>query len=427
MKQFIYLIFFTFLSSQVLAQGTGNSPYSAIGLGELVSNGFANHQGMGGTGASFANVIYYNHINPALLVKKQSVAFDVGLAGGYKRISDGTTAQNTFGMNISYLSLSLPAKPKWTMGLVYMPYTSIDYESRFVRKIGGSDKSSEIQYKGKGGVSKVAFANSFLIGKKLFLGFEGNYHFGSINRDTTSITEFSSGGITELNHLKFSERTTLSGLGLKVGAALQQPLNKKWNLNIGSVYETGAKLNAEKLNSFIFLVDEGGVGPRVVRTPDTLSQSTGSYQLPSKYTLGISLESPLKWVFAVDYSRQDWSKFVDFNGKANPYLTNSSQFSAGIEYLPNYQSTKYFNQVAYRVGFNSTQTPFYIKNQQINDRSFSLGMTLPMGRVSSSFVTITSVLGRRGVTGNSLIQENYAKIVLGFSMNQRWFEKLKID
>jgi hypothetical protein len=427
MKQFIYLIFFTFLSSQVLAQGTGNAPYSAIGLGELVSNGFANHQGMGGTGASFGNVIYYNHINPALLVKKQSVAFEVGLGGGYKRISDGTTAQSTFGMNINYLALSLPAKPKWTMGLVYMPYTSMDYESRYIRKIAGSDKSSEIQYKGKGGISKIAYANSFIIGKKLFLGIEGNYHLGSINRDTTSITEFASGGVTELNHLRFSERTSLSGLGFKLGAALQQPLNKKWNLNIGAVYETGAKLNAEKLNSFTFLIDAGTVGPIIARTPDTLSQLTGSYKLPSKYTIGISLESPLKWTFAVDYSRQDWTQFRDFNGKSNPYYTASNQFSAGIEYLPNYQSTKYFNQVAYRVGFNSSQTPYYIKNQQIKDRGFSLGMTIPMGRVSSSFMTITSVLGRRGVTGNSLVQENYAKVVVGFSMNQRWFEKLKID
>jgi hypothetical protein len=426
MKKFTYLILFTFISSQVLSQGTGNSPYSAIGIGDVLSTGFANHQGMGGAGASFGSVIYYNHINPALLVKKQSVAFDVGLGGGYKRISNGTDIQKTFGMNINYLSLSLPVKPKWTMGLVYMPYSSVDYESRFTRKVIGSDKTTETQYKGIGGVSKIAFTNSFLIGKKLHFGIEGNYHFGSISRDTTSIAEFVNGGISELNHLRFTERTSLSGFGLKLGAALQQPLNKKWNLNIGGVFETGAKLNAEKLNSFAFLID-GGSGPTIARTPDTLSQSSGSYQLPSKYTIGISLESPLKWVFAVDYSRQDWSKFRDYNGKANPYMTASSQFAAGIEYLPNYQSTKYFNQVAYRLGFNSTKTPYTFGNQQIKDNSFSFGMTVPMGRVSSSFVTITSVLGRRGTTGNSLIQENYAKIVLGFSMNQRWFEKLKID
>lgn len=418
----------TVISTQIFAQGTGNSPYSAVGVGELVPNAFAANLAMGGTGVSYGNIVYINNVNPALLVKKQYTAFDVGLNSQYKRLSSGSASQRDFGMNLNYLSLALPAHKNWTMGLTFQPYTSVDYESRFVRTITNSEKQAETRYSGKGGISKASFSNGVRIGKYLYVGLETAFYFGSISKDTTSITEYTISGVTEANHLKFTERTSVGGSGLKLGAAYQQPINKKWQLNIGATYEKSNRLKADRLNNYQFLIEStGGNGPTIARTPDTLAQSTGNYTLPSKYAIGFSFESPLKWVFAVDYSRQDWGKFKNFDGTTSPNLTASSQLAFGLEHIPNIQSTKYTNQIGYRLGFQTTKTPYLINNQQINDRSFSFGLTLPVGKVSPSFVTLTTILGRRGTTENNLIQENYTKIVLGFSLNSLWFQKVRID
>ena len=418
------LLIISILSSKTFAQGIGNSPYSAIGVGEVIQNGFVNNYAMGGAGVSFSNGISINSINPALLVKNRYTTFDVGLLGNAKTISTTQQSQKDFGMSLGYLAASFPIRPRWTAGISFKPYSVIDNESRYNEAIKGSGTDTvRYTYKGLGGVSKVSFTNGFLVGKSLYLGIEGNYYFGSIQRDTTTQLLFGDG---QDYYLRYRDNISFSGASLKLGIVYQQKLSKKWNFNIGAAYEMQSTLKGKGIRSFSTLV-QGANGPTLIKTPDTLSLSRGSLTLPDKLTIGFSLESPLKWIFSADYTIQSWSKFVGFNGKSDKNLTDSRTLSLGVEYIPKFNSTKYLENLTFRAGFQSSETPFTVYGTQISDNHFSFGTSLPLGKRSLNFANLSVVFGKRGTTAGNLIQENYTKIVFGITINDVWFRKIRID
>ncbi|CAH0995411.1 hypothetical protein EMA8858_01532 [Emticicia aquatica] len=401
----------------------GNSPYSALGIGDIYSGSSIANDAMGGTGLSFGNGIYVNTINPALLAKSRYVAFNTGLRGQYKKLSNGTLSQTDFGMNLSHITLAFPIKTKWTTAITMQPYSGVDHEARFTQTITGTDKSVQHNYKGLGGLSKAAVTNGFLVGKKLYLGAEVGYYFGNFTRDTTSRLLVTS----EDFYLRYTDRVSVSGFEFKTGFAFQQKIAEKWNLNVGGTYELQSKLNGERIRSFTTLYDQGN-GPKIIKKPDTLALYNGGITLPSRYAIGFSLESPYKWTFAVEYSRQDWTKYLNFDGKSESNLTVSEKFAFGIEYLPKYSSTKYLNQVFYRAGFQQVKTPYLVNGTHIKDNSFSFGLSTPLAYRSVSYIDLSLSVGNRGVIGNGLVKENYVKIALGFSlMDTRWFLKPKID
>ncbi|MFD2522829.1 hypothetical protein [Emticicia soli] len=431
LKNLLLLNFFlvcTFVLTDTYAQKesrlTGNSPYSALGLGDINPAGAIATEAMGGTGLTFGNGIYVNTLNPAMLVKTRFVAFSTGIRGQYKTLSDGRNSQTDFGANLSHVMLAFGMKPKWTMSVGLRPHSSVEYESRFTSTIQGTSNQVQYIYKGQGGLSKATVGSGHMIGKSLYIGAEAAYYFGSVSRDTTSRLLLNDG---EDYYLRYTDRINANGVGLKTGFTWQQKLSSKWFLNVGGTYEFRSKLKGDQLRSLTTLI-EGQNGPQVLKKPDTLSIGSGSLQLPSQYALGISIESPLKWIFAVEYSKQDWTTYRNFKGAAESPLTASDKIAVGVEFLPKVTSTSYFNQVFYRVGFQQTKTPYLINNTQVMDRSFSLGLSTPLGFRNLSYIDFGLALGTRGVTGNGLVKENYVKVSLGFSLvDTRWFMKSKID
>ena len=420
---FICILSITESFSQKESRLYGNSPYSALGIGDIFSGSAIANDAMGGTGLSFGNGITVNTINPALLAKNRYVAFNTGLRGQYKTLSNETLSQSDFGMNLSHITLAFPVKTNWTTAITMQPYSGVDHEARFTQTIAGTDKSVNHIYKGLGGLSKAAWANGVLIGKKLYIGAEVGYYFGSFARDTTSRLLVNSDDL----YLRFSDRVSVNGFEFKTGFAFQQKLTDKWNLNIGGTYELQSKLNGERIRTYSTLYDQGN-GPQVIQKPDTLSLYNGGMTLPSRYAFGFSIESPYKWTFAAEYSRQDWANYLNFDGKKESNLTANEKIAFGIEYLPKYTSTKYFNQVFYRAGFQQVKTPYLVNGTHIKDNSFSLGLSTPLAYRSVSYIDFSVSVGKRGLIGNGLVKENYIKMSLGFSlMDTRWFLKPKID
>jgi len=403
---------------------TGNSPYSALGIGDVAPSGTIASDAMGGTGLTFGNGIYLNTANPAMLAKNRFVTFNTGMRGQYRSLSDGTNAQTDFGVNLSHIMMAFPLKPKWTMSVGLRPHSSVEYEARYIRSVPGTTNNVQYIYKGQGGFSKATLGTGHLIGKSLYIGAEGGYYFGNITRDTTSRLLLNDG---EDYYLRYTDRIHANGFGAKGGFTWQQKISKKWYLNVGGTYELRNKLKGSELRTLTTLI-EGQNGPQILKKPDTLSVGTGNLLLPEQYSLGISLESPLKWIFAVEYSKQDWKQYRNFKGAAEGNLTGSEKIAAGIEFLPKVTSTAYFNQVFYRVGFQQIKTPYVINNTQVIDRSFSFGLSTPLGFRNLSYIDFGVSVGNRGLAGNGLVKENYVKLSLGFSLiDTRWFLKPKID
>lgn len=412
--------------TQVAGQGQGNSPYSVLGIGEEIDETVAAQDMMGGVGVSFTNTFYINQLNPALLVKNRTingskyVAFCIGFKGKYNTLTQGTSQQLDFGLNLNNLTMAFPLTPKWAISVNLRPYTLAQQKNVVSNVFTGTNINNNFTYDTQGSISRVAVTNSFEIAKGLFVGLETQFNFGNILKDTTSSIANS------LQLYRNSSRINLNGTSFKSGLAYQLKLNKKWNLNLGGFYQFNSTLKGEELRTFSVLADTQN-GASYVKAPDTLSLTKISTGTPSKFKVGVSLESSFHWVFAVDYGITNWGGVTQYDKAAKNVFVDAKELNVGIEWLPNSTSTKYINQVFYRAGFKSTQTPYFIKNTQITDNSFSLGMSLPMGFRNPSYVDLGVAIGTRGINANGLIKENYTRISASFSLLSSWFAKQRID
>ncbi|AWV97276.1 hypothetical protein [Arcticibacterium luteifluviistationis] len=426
----------TLLSSLILilsfqhafSQGQGNTPYSVFGYGELADPSAASQDMMGGTGASFANAFYVNLINPALLVKNRYaanlkyVAFDVGLRGNSRTITSANSTQFDLGMNLTHLSLTTPITQNWAMAVALRPYSMVDHKSSSQETIVGSqDEIVNYENSNTGGISRVSYVNSFRVLNDFYIGIEGAYNFGTITKDSSSYLF----GLAS-TQLRNTSRYTLKGTSLKLGVAYQHKLSQKWRLNVGGSTEISSTLKGDLLKTFATYSDQGQ-GPTLATLPDTVGMTSISASTPAQFRAGVSLESPFKWVFAADYHTTRWSNHKALDKTAEAVLTNTEEYKFGIEWLPNSSSTKYLNQVFYRVGFATGNSPYFINNTQVKDSRFSFGMSLPMGFRNPSYVNLGMAVGTRGTTANNLIQEQYIRFSASMSLLSPWFIKPKID
>jgi hypothetical protein len=70
------------------------------------------------------------------------------------------------------------------------------------------------------------------------------------------------------------------------------------------------------------------------------------------------------------------------------------------------------------------KTGLVVNGESINDVGLTLGLGLPITGLSN--VNIGFELGKRYYIGG-LVQENYANISIGFSLNDKWFVQRKFQ
>lgn len=405
------------------AQGLGNSPYSVFGVGEPYSDAFSSSLAMGQAGVSTSNGIHINNLNPALWVRNRFTTFEFGAIGQYKQITSPNASQRDFGGNLAYLALSLPAKPRWKIGVSLKPYSFVDFQSRTSAKVPGTIYDTEYLYSGKGAINKVAITNAFQIGKYLSVGLETGYLFGNVRRASESQLVIGDGSDYLVSR---NERTGYSDFSFRGGTAVRLPLKKddKLYLNLGGAYTFGTNLNARQTTSFE-LTNGNGLVP--IGTPDTLSNNAkGNVRLPSQFQVGVSLEWPYQLTVAVDYSLQSWANYRSFSDN-NDNLTNAGRIHAGIEYIPSFSnSAPYFKKAEYRLGFSHGKMPYSPAGMDLKDTNLSFGTTFPINGGNS--FTLSLVGGMRGVASTQSIKERYGRVVLGITLvDNTWFQKQRID
>ena len=416
-------------SPVVLAQGLGNSPYSALGIGELYSEGNVTNMGMGGIGISNASPFYLNLQNPALLARRtRFTVFEVGLMGQSKSLSQNlngsTQTQRDFGGNLGYLALAFPANSRWNMSLSLKPYTYVDYTTRQYRPVPGTIYESEYNYTGRGGLNKASFANGVRITKNLYVGVEAGFVFGNITNSSDSrvLINTSSAGIQDTRVARLN-RANYSDIVWKLGAAWRPKLSEKWTLNLGATYDPQTRINARETDIY----QQTSLGGSAISAPDTLRiESSGRATLPQRTHVGISIEKNNTFLVGVDVGFQQWGQFRTVTDQPGN-LINGMSIATGMEFTPKATSTRYRDLITYRLGFQYNQLPYRVDGAQIKDVNGSLGISLPLGAYLVNHITLSVVGGQRGVLTGTQIKEQYVRFGLGFSLNDWWFRKQVID
>ena len=147
--------------------------------------------------------------------------------------------------------------------------------------------------------------------------------------------------------------------------------------------------------------------------------------LPKNVGAGIAINMDNKWLLMANFSLQDWAEYRMF-GESDS-LANSIRFSGGMQFTPDYDAVnKYWKLIKFRIGGKYEQSYLQLYNTQLNEKSVSFGLGLPL-RKTKSEINLSVEVGERGTINNNLIKEQFLRFQIGLSLSDIWFVKRKYD
>ncbi|MEO1255072.1 MAG: hypothetical protein AAFY41_09330 [Bacteroidota bacterium] len=155
-----------------------------------------------------------------------------------------------------------------------------------------------------------------------------------------------------------------------------------------------------------------------------MSRSLRSLRIFFHSTIGFGMSYEVLNLLKIgfDVESQGWASA----GNDSEVYNDSYKIAVGAEYVPEYDDVNsYLRRIKYSVGFNYQQLPYVVNNQSLTDFGINFGASLPVSGFSS--LDLGFKWGRLGESSNGLIEETYYKIVIGATINDRWFIKRKYD
>lgn len=433
---------FASLSAQTAdTEPRSNSPYSRFGLGDIVNPLFAAQSGMGGLSAAYNDPFHLNMANPAALGHLMATDLETGFFAKYSSISDGDTSANLWSGNLNYFALGMPIinpinralekksdKIGLGMGFVLQPYSTVGYNlitTQEFPEIG----EAVTNFKGSGGAYRLMWGNGFRYGR-FSAGVNIGYLFGKMSYDRT--VEFSD--VANQAYLtRYLDEQSVSGFLWNAGAQLYVPLEKKPKGAARSAKEKSLIFGVYGNSSTNLNTNNSSFHTRYNVTyddRDTILLETDSIRkgaLPGELVLGVTYNQSNKLKLGIEYALTSWSAYV--NPLQGQTLSNTRRISAGIEYVPNISSyNNYWQRVRYRGGVFHRTDPRSVNGKQLTEYGISMGLGFPviLPRQQTSFINLTLEGGRFGA--GSPLRETYARMTLGFSLNDNsWFFKRKFN
>ncbi len=421
-KLIFYILFLSVIAIDGKAQ-TAASPYSIFGIGKLSGKGLTYHKSMGGLGISNGKPWILNTVNPAMLPMNSFSTFDAGLYTEQRTLNTSDLSQSNTNGGLSYLTFGFPLKSgKWTMAFSLMPYSNVSYNITSDGKVINRDETdANYQYKGDGGLNQVSLSSGWqIVPKFLYLGGRIGYTFGTVADESiinlserSYINEDDTIGVAKVfKASKFYRSSRYSDLVLEGGLYMKRKIGKKLEANLGFVYEFASNMNTKRDERIEIIEDNNPLPP----TDTIVFNAKGNTFLPQKFGGGFSLTKGYKWTVGVDFYSRNWSQYkTDFGSEQE--LTQSYEMILGGEFTPDFISVNYLKRVTYQFGFNYEQTPVKVNNTNINDFGINFGLSLPVG--NASIFNIGFKYGQLGTTSDGLIREDYFKINLGMTFNDR--------
>ncbi|WP_366185181.1 hypothetical protein [Flavobacterium ovatum] len=388
------------------AQEGSSSPYSFYGIGEVRFKGTADVRSMGGVAVE-QDSIHINLENPASFSNLKLTSFAVGGSSNTTTLKTDSVSEKARRSTLDYMAVGLPLG-KFGVGFGLIPYSSVGYK---VKTIADDSSTNSKTLSSTGGVSKAFLGVGYKITPKLSVGADFNYNFGTIkviNSETNSDVE---SGTRETNTAK------LSGVNFNLGTMYQTKLNKTLSIYSSLNYTIANDLNSKNTR----VIETSSETNNVVQPNEAISFS-------SKISVSAGIGQVKKWLIGGRLVYQDASDLSNgYNRTSNVTYGTSGSASLGGYFIPDYSSfTSYPKRIVYRGGLKYEKTGLVINSESIDNVGFTLGLGLPITG-SFSNINIGFEMGKRGTTSSGLIQENYANISVGLSLNDKWFEKRKFN
>ncbi|WP_244155601.1 OmpP1/FadL family transporter [Pedobacter terrae] len=413
------------LSAQ--AQVTTSSPYSRYGLGNIKGSLLPQFRAMGGISTAVSKVTGFNNINmqnPASYAGITLTTIDIGMSASVTNLTRNNLSESSFNSTFSHLAFAAPVTRRSALSFGILPYSDLGYNYRNTVKVDTTTLNQ--LYEGEGGLSKAYLGYGYRFGDHLRIGGNLEYIFG--NLQTSRATEFNSVGSY---NAKLQTKNSVAGLSYSYGIQYDFTLGKKTIVTLGYSGSTSGKVNST-LSSYatLYTRDQDGNESTAADTLNAVNNGKSNLTLPLTHNFGIAIQQNDKWLIGADFRMGKWSK-TSIND-VNQGLQDSWGASLGGQWTPDaFSYNSYMKRIDYRIGFNYDKTYIKIGNQDIKQMGASLGFGFPLptanGGTAFYKINFTTELGQRGTLNNNLVKEQYINFHLGFTLNDTWFRKYRVD
>ncbi|MEQ6167332.1 hypothetical protein AAOE16_09065 [Ekhidna sp. MALMAid0563] len=393
------------------------SIYSFEGLGSLNHQGMPNNVAMGEVGIGTPTIWHINTQNPANLVYNTFSTFQVGLEVDRRNFSGEEISGTDTDGGLRFLGYAFPIMPdKWSSSFGILPYSSVSYNTFSEGEVAGTngDVAQISDNRGEGGLTNFFWANGFKIKNKFLVGVRATYTFGSIEKSSTISI---GGNDVPVSNVTYEELESYSDLNFLFGVGYRHKLAEETFINFGATFSPKTPFNGTSELSLIRLSNSGSELETVnVGTQDI------QFDLPGTYGFGVSYQKLNKYTIGFDVETQGWESA----GLESQTYNNSLKIALGLEWTPDYDNvSSYWKRAKYSAGLNYHKLPYIVNNQALTDFGINFGASLPVSGFSS--LDLAFKWGQLGKSSNGLIKETYYKVVIGATINDRWFIKRKYD
>ena len=406
----------------VFAQNSTNSPYSRYGYGILADKAFTSQRGMGGIGYGLRNSQMINPMNPASFssIEPMTFMFDLGLTGQVSWFSDAVNNERKINGNLEYLAFQFPIAQKLGFGAGFEPVSHVGYNYADLVYLQVDSGLAQYLYTGRGGMSRVYGAVSYDFLDRISVGVKLSYLFGDISHN--NLVTFSS-----LNNYNTNWADTIRAYSFlyDLGIQYHQPVGKFKTITVGAIYSPKIGIGAKVMTGVMRIDPASGT------TMD--SQNTTSvnsiFELPESFGLGFIYNQLGKLTIGADVLYQKWAEAI-YNDQKNTF-SNRLKLNAGGEYIPNRTGNNLLSRMHYRAGIYYSNSYLKVKNSGYNEYGVNLGLGIPIQDRRSlerrSFLNFAFEYSLIRPESKTLIDEQYFKVSVGFTFNEQWFFKQKVQ
>jgi hypothetical protein len=431
---FLFASFTTGALAQTTSTATTSSPYSRYGLGDIDPQTLPQNAAMGGISAAINRIGGYNNINPLNPASYATINFttiDAGFNSTINMLSQsGQPNASNANFRLSHVAFAIPVTKSSALSFGLLPYSEVGYNNKQTSKNFGTGSPVDTNavnyiYSGNGGLSKAYFGYGFTIAKHLFLGANVSYIFGNIEQ----ISETEVPTLYGVLNSRVDQSNSINGVNYDYGAQYSFDIAPTKHLVLG--YSGSVGNNISSTSSYLvsqYTYDASGNQNIAADTLINRSNAKTKVKLPQINHFGISFQSDAHFLVGADYSTGKWSSLTI--GGVNQGLQDSKTFNIGGQITPNINSLhNYFARTDYRFGFMLNDTYLNLNNTDIKAHAVTFGFGFPLAPNYTSFykINFTAEIGQRGTLANGLVKENYVNLHLGFTLNDKWFQRFKFD
>lgn len=412
-----------FVASYVCASAQNEvvSPYSSFGIGTINRSSSGVLDAMGGTSYAMQNPYYINFRNPASYAAFDSLSFiaDVSAYVCSSRLAQNQLTQRNNYVRPAYLSIGLSFTKYWRTSLGILPFSTVGYNienEKTIENIG----TATYTYSGKGGINQLYWGNAFKICKGLSIGLNASYMFGTIS--SISNSEFDG---NYMFNTYINDAFVVHGLHLTGGIQYFFNAGENHKIGLGAVYGNTAYIWAKE-NLLINSYSGNFVTTTTYDTVLSQDNARGNLKIPQSVGAGFSYSYKDNYLVAADLTWQNWKKYHFM--KPADSLKNSLTASVGFQYIPNPLSNKFFKRMAFRVGGKYSTGELSLRNKPISEFGVCIGVGIPLNTFNThSSLNLMLEYGKTGTLANNLISQNYFKVSLTFILQEKWYQRVKLD